>query len=381
MIQPASRPSRRRLAAAGLLFVAAGIGWLLLRPAATAPAPSAPAPVLATLAPVLREDVAQEIAGVGTVQADASVTVKTRVDGQLESVGFSEGQDVKAGQLLAQLDPAPLHAQLEQAQAQQARDAAQLGNARLDLQRFEELMRSGSTTQQTLDTQRALVAQLQAAVQTDAAQVDYARVQLDYATIRAPIAGRVGARLVDPGNIVHAADPGGLVVINRIDPIDVVFSVPGDDVATIEAALQGGARLPVSAWARDDRTALGRGELVLVNNQIDPASGTIELKARFANPRHLLWPGQYVNARLQLRLLRGVATVPAAAVLRDQDGTYVFVVGPDARAQQRRVGVLQILRDQAVIGSGVRPGERVVVDGQYKIRPGVAVSAASAPQP
>jgi multidrug efflux system membrane fusion protein len=351
------------------------IGWLALRGHAEAPpsAPKAAAAVPATLVRVACEDVPYFLTGVGTVQTLATVTVKARIDGQLERVGYVEGEDVKTGQVLAQLDTRALRAQLEQVQAQKSRDEAQLANARLDLDRYTQLIKEDAATQQTLDTQRALVAQFQAAVQTDDAQIHYAQVQLGYATITAPLAGRVGARLVDPGNMVHASDTNGLVVINQIDPITVVFALPGDSVQAINHAQHAAQPLAVLAYSRNGDTLLARGELVLVNNQIDVASGTVQLKARFANRQHVLWPGQYVNVRLLLGEHSQALTVPAAVVQRSQAGTYAYVVDADDKAQMRPIDVLQIQDDKTVITKGLKAGETVVLDGQYKIKPGVAV--------
>ncbi len=360
-----------------LVLLIAGAGWFALRSGAQTPSPAArPATgVAATLVRVLRENVPDYQAGIGTVQAMATVTVKTRVDGQLERIGYVEGQDVKAGQVLAQLDARPLRAQLEQAQAQKARDEVQLANARVDLARYEGLIKEDATTQQTLDTQRALVAQLQAAVRTDTAQVHYAQIQLDYTTISAPLSGRTGARLVDPGNIVHAADPGGLVVINQIDPIAVVFTLPGDTVQAINRAQHRGGHLPVLVYGRDGGPLLARGELVLVNNQIDATSGTVQLKARFANAEHVLWPGQYVDVRLVLGEFAQALTVPAAVVQRGATGTYAYAVDAEGKAQIRPITVLRIQDGRAVVTRGLQAGETVVVDGQYKLRPGVPVVA------
>jgi multidrug efflux system membrane fusion protein len=337
--------------------------------------------VPATLVKVAREDVPNFLTGVGTVQAQASVTVKTRLDGQLERINYTEGQDVKAGQVLAQLDARPLRAQLEQAQAQKAKDEAQLANARLDLNRDLQLIKEEAVTQQAVDTQRALVAQLQAAVKSDEAQVHFAEVQLSYTTITAPLSGRAGARLVDPGNIVHASDPNGLVIINQIDPIAVVFALPGDAVQEINRAQQAGKKLAVLAYSRDGEQLLARGELVLVNNQIDIANGTVQLKARFANPHHTLWPGQYVNVRLILGEHKQAITVPAAVIQRNESGLYAYVVGNDGKAQMRPVDVLQIQDGKAVITKGLQAGETVVLDGQYKIKPGVAVVSSSSGTP
>lgn len=376
MNQAVTSPSRRALWRAGVLVVAvvacALTAWLLWRGRAAAPAAPDPA-VPVTLGAVQRQNVPRYLTGVGTVTAAASVTVKARVDGQLDSVGFVEGQDVKAGQVLANIDPRALQAQLAQVQAQRAKDQATLLNARLDLQRYTRLQREDAATQQTLDAQRALVAQLEAATQTDDAQISYARVQLDYTRIVAPIAGRVGARLVDPGNIVHATDANGLVVINQIDPITVLFSLPEEAVPAINAAMDHGKPLTVVAYARDSEVPLETGTLVLLNNQIDTTTGTVQLKGRFDNPRHRLWPGLYVNARLVLDTQEDALTVPAAAVQRSQTGTYVYAVDGNNVAHPQAVTVERSEEGMAVIQTGLTAGQRVVVDGQYKLKPGSRV--------
>jgi len=372
-------PRRRPLWLALALLVLACAAWLGTgRVAHSAkPAETAAPPVQATTTQVRQQDVPIVRSGVGTVTPLATVTVRSRIDGQLERVGFVEGQDVKAGQLLAQLDARALKVQLQQAQAQKAKDAALLGNARVDLKRYETLIAQDAATRQQLDTQRALVAQLEAALKMDQAQIDAAQVQLGYATITAPIGGRTGARLVDPGNIVHAADPGGLVVINQIDPIAVVFSLPEGAFQDIQRALQDSHRpLEVQVGAPGQPQALASGHLTLLNNQIDNATGTIRLKAQFGNPRHALWPGQYVDARLVLGVRRGALTVPAAAVQRGPEGTYVYTVGDDKSARIAKVGVAQIQDGLAVIDEGLSAGQRVVVDGQYKLRPGLKVAEA-----
>ncbi len=274
--------------------------------------------------------------------------------------------------MLAQLDPRALQAQLAQAKATQAKDQAQLVNARLDLKRFTQLAKEDAATQQQLDTQRALVAQLEATVQMDEAQVAFAQVQLGYTTITAPIGGRVGARLVDPGNIVHATDTGGLVVINQIDPIAVIFTVPESAVGDINTAMADTPRgLSVAALGRESNQPLGQGKLVLVNNQIDTATGTVQLKAMFPNPRRVLWPGQYVNARLQLGTRKQALTVPAAVVQRGQNGTYAYALDDQGIARIQPIRVAAIQDNVAVVGEGLKAGERVVVDGQYKLRPGL----------
>ena len=292
------------LVAVILIALAGASLWVMQRNARAAdsqPKAAAGAPVQATTAAVKQQDVPIYRAGIGTVTATQSVTVKARIDGQLDQVGFTEGQDVKAGQMLARLDPRTLQAQLAQVQAQKAKDQAQLANAHVDLQRYTTLIADDAATKQQVDTQKALVAQLEAAVQTDDAQIKFAQVQLGFTSISAPISGRVGARLVDVGNIVHAADAGGLVVINQIDPITVVFTLPEDAFQDINRALNASHQpLAVQAYPRDGRELLGQGQLVLLNNHIDSASGTVQLKASVPNPTHALWPGQYVNVRLVL---------------------------------------------------------------------------------
>jgi len=332
-------------------------------------------PVAVATALVKPQDVAIYRTGIGTVTPTYSVTVKARVDGQLDQVAFTEGQDVKKGQLLAQLDPRTLQAQLLQAQAAKAKDQATLANARVDLQRYETLIAQDAATQQQLDTQKALVNQLDASVKADAAAVNAAQVQLGFTTITAPIGGRVGARLVDPGNIVHAADATGLVVINQIDPISVVFTLPDDAVQETIHALDANKPVLVQAFPRDGGNMLGAGTLTLLNNQIDTSTGTVQLKASFLNGQHKLWPGQYVNVRLILGTRPKALTVPEQAVQRSQDGTYVYVVDEGTHSVQSRVVTLAQLQDGiAVIASGLEANERVVVDGQYRLKPGTKVT-------
>ncbi len=372
--------ARRRYALLGLVcflaVIAAGL-WYFKRTAPVAtvvPTRAAPA-VQVTTTTVQSQTVPIYKVGVGTVTAAQSVTVKTRIDGQLDHVDFTEGQDVKAGQVLARIDPRALQAQLAQAQAQRAKDQAQLMNARSDLQRYTRLIGEDAVTQQQLDTQKALVAQLGASVQTDDAQIKYAQVQLSFTTIQAPISGRVGARLVDPGNIVHAADTNGLVVINQIDPIAVVFTLPGDAVQDINRMQRASHQpLVVQAYAREGQELLGTGQLVLVNNQIDTSSGTVQLKARFANPEHRLWPGQYLNMRLVLGVRAQAITVPAAVVQRSQDGTYAYVVQDDGTARLQPIKVAGIQDGTAIIDVGLVAGQQVVLDGQYKIKTGTKVT-------
>ncbi len=378
-----SASSRRRLLwliALLVLLLAGGGAWLRHRSmAAEKPAATPTPPVVATTVRVQQRDMPITLTGVGTVSALQSVTVRARIDGQLDKVGFIEGQDVKEGQLLAQIDPRTLQAQLAQMLAQKAKDQAQLQNARRDLQRYTDLIRQDAATQQTLDTARAQVAQLEAALQSDDAQINFARVQLSYTRITAPIGGRVGARLVDPGNIVHATDPNGLVVINQIDPIAVVFTLPEDAFQNINRALRASPQpLTVLAYARENEEMLGQGSLILLNNQIDTSSGTVQLKARFANAEHKLWPGQYVNARLVLGQRRQALTVPAAVVQRGPNGVYAYVVDADSTARMQPIQVADIQDGVAVIEHGLSAGQRVVLDGQYKLKAGLRVAEASA---
>ena len=380
-----SLPSRTRWTlAAGALAVAGAMGLVLEHRAQAADDAGkaahahTDAAVAVTTAPVVAADVPDFRAGIGTVTAAQSVTVRTRVDGQLDRVEFNEGQDVKAGQRLARIDPRTYEAQLLQAHAQRARDQAQLANARLDLARYATLITQDAATAQQLDTQKALVGQLDAAVKTDDAAIRLAQVQLSYTDIAAPITGRTGARLVDQGNIVHAADANGLVVINQIDPIAVVFTLPEDAVSAInQATASGGGAMTVDAYPREGPERLASGRLVLLNNQIDTTSGTVQLKGMFTNAQHKLWPGQYVNVRLVLGVRHGALTVPAAAIQRGPDKLFVYLVQPDGKTVQAQpVDVADTHDGIAVVSSGLAAGQRVVIDGQYKLKPGAAIREA-----
>ena len=364
------------------LFIAGSVGAITTQYAlpgaafAQATPPAAPA-LLVTTALAQSGSVQETVTGIGNALALASVTLHARVDGELQKVHFEEGQDVKAGQVLAQLDPRTFQAQLDQAAAQKAKDEALLLNARNDLRRYEALIKDDATTQQVLDTQRALVSQLQAAVQVDAAQVSFASVQLGYTTITAPISGRVGARLIDPGNIVHAADAGGLLVINQIDPIGVQFALPESVLGAIHKASGSGHKhLKVEVIDRNTQDVLGVGALVLVNNQIDTATGTVTLKASVPNAKQQLWPGQSVNARLTLSTLSNVVTIPSSGVQRSQKGLFVYTVGVGDVVHAQPVTVAQVEGNVSVISAGLKAGDRVVVDGLYRMVEGAHVREA-----
>lgn len=382
MKSTAPHPRRRTLLVLIGLIAVAAIAWAVVRHVLDGERKAPPpAPVPVTLAAVERGDVDVYDIGVGSVTPNQSVTVHSRVDGQLQKLGYTEGKDVQAGQLIAQLDPRPFQAQLAQATAQEARDAAQLANARRDLARYQDLIKDQGTSQQTLDTQKALVAQLSATVQTDDAQVRYAKTQLDYTTITAPIAGRTGLRLVDVGNIVHAADTTGLVVIDQIDPITVVFTLPDNTFSRVNAAMRGGSQpLKVVAYAHGDARPLATGTLVLIDNHIATANGTFQLKATFANADHALWPGQYVDIHVFTAHRPQALSVPEAAIQRGPKGTYVYAVDADHRAQIRPVEVALIQDGRAIVASGLDAGQQVATDGQYKLKPGVVTSAVSSPK-
>jgi multidrug efflux system membrane fusion protein len=333
-----------------------------------------PVPVIADAAQA--RDFPIYLDGLGTVQAFNSVTVHPRVDGEIQRLYFQEGQDVKKGDQLAQIDPRPYQAQYEQAVAKKAQDDAQLANARLILTRNEALLKNRVVDQQTYDTQRYAAAQLQALVQADQAAIDNAQTQLDYTRLLAPISGRVGIRLVDEGNIVRAADSTGIVVINQVQPISVVFTLPQQQLGEVREALQqnSGPPLQVLAMDRRNQSTLGKGTLTVLDNQIDPATATVKLKATFENSDLRLWPGQFVNVRLLLGVKKGAVCVPDAAIQRGPTGPYVYVLGAGDEADMRSIQPGASEGDWTLIKRGLAAGERIVVDGQYRLKPGSKVT-------
>jgi multidrug efflux system membrane fusion protein len=361
-----------------LLVLVAGGGLAYLGPvrglwsSAAPPGPRAPAPAIPVMASrVERADIPIELAGIGTVQALNSVLVKSRVDGQIVKINFSEGKDVHAGDVLVEIDPAPYEAALAQAQANKLKNQALLENARLDLDRAIRLAKTGATSTQQLDTAKSLVAQLEASVNSDQATIDSAQVQVNYSHIRAPIDGRAGTRLVDAGNIVRAADLTGVVTINQVHPIFVNFALPADSLPRIRAGLKNG---DISVTAQDSNGRdLAAGKLSVIDNAINATTATINYKAVFDNTEEVLWPGQFVNVRIQLDILRDVIAVPVTAVQYGPDGPYAFVVGADRKVQKRPIKTGVVNKVSAVIETGLQADDLVVTDGQYRIETGSTV--------
>jgi len=317
-------------------------------------------------------DVPVYLQGLGTVQAFNAVTVKSRVDGQIMQAFFTEGQEVQAGDRLFQIDPRQFQATLEQAEAAKQKDEAQLASAEADLSRYGRLVNNGYQTEQALDAQKALVGQLLASIKADQAQIDTATLNLGYADIRAPIGGRTGARLVDPGNLIHATDNTALVTITQVRPIFVDFTLPQDQLEDIKRYQR---QAPLTAQALDSagKEVLGEGVLTLIDNQIDQTTGTIHLKATFDNAEEKLWPGQFVDARLVLTIAKGAVTVPATAVQQGADGYYAYVLKPDLTVERRVVDVTRFQANQAILAKGIAAGEKIITDGQYRLAPGVRV--------
>jgi multidrug efflux system membrane fusion protein len=331
-------------------------------------------PVLAVAA--TRADVPLYIDGVGTIKALNTVTVRPQVDGKLIKVSYKEGQDVEAGYVLAEIDPTIYQAQYDQAVAKKAQDEALLANAKIDLERYERLAKTNAAPKQQADTQRALVKQDEAQVRLDQAAIDNAAANLSYTKIRAPLSGRTGIRQVDEGNIVHASDATGIVIITQLRPISVFFSLPQQQLGRVNAAFAKGP-LTVEALGPDNKTVVDRGKLVVVDNQVDQTTGTVKLKAEFPNPDLQLWPGQFINVRLLVETLPQVVVVPTAAVQRGPNGTFVYTIKPDNTVATRNVTVSEQDDEQSVITSGIEPPERVVTTGFARLTEGSTVTVGS----
>jgi membrane fusion protein, multidrug efflux system len=362
------------LAAAALLLVA----WraIVHRPADAATR-NEPAAIAVDTAAVTHADVPIYLQGLGTVQAFYTVTVKARVDGELQKIGFTEGQTVAKGDLLAQIDPRPNQAAFEQAVATKAKDAAQLANAKRDLERYTVLQPQDLASKQTVDTQHAMVDQLAAQLQVDQAVIDNARTQLDYTRITSPIGGRTGIRLIDPGNIVHAADTTGIVVVTQVQPISVIFTLPEEDLSLISGAMAAGP-VSVTTVSRDGGVELDQGKLLLIDNEIDQPTGTAKLKAVFSNEHNTLWPGQFVNARVLVRTDKSALTIPTSAVQLGPNGPFTYVVKSDSTVEVRPLKIGEESGGMTIIHNGLALNERVVTSNQYRLQAGVHVRAAAA---
>jgi multidrug efflux system membrane fusion protein len=362
-----------------VVIVAIGGGYLIHHfTEKKAPPPQAVIPV--TPGTVTVKDVPVYVRGLGTVQAFNTVQVKSRVDGNITQVQFTEGQEVKQGDPLFQIDSRPFQAVLEQAQANLQKDQSQLQGAELDLARFAKLVEPGFQTRQSYDDQKATVGQLQGAIKADQALIDSSQLNLDYANVRSPITGRTGARLVDLGNFVQASAGTNLVTVTQMKPIYVTFTVPQDNLDQIRQN-QTQAPLTVQAYASDDKTLLATGKLTLINNQVDTTTGTIQLKATFDNGDERLWPGAFINARLIVSTKKNALTVPAQTVMQGPNGAYAYTIKPDKTVERKDVDVALTQDGEAVIDKGLAPDDTVVVDGQYRLTKGSKIKDQNQQQP
>jgi multidrug efflux system membrane fusion protein len=366
---------RKRLMIAFTLGLAAIGGAAFYVSGSEVPAAPAPEPhrVPVVAAPVQSKDVPIYLRGVGTVIAYNNVIVRSQITGQLVNIAFQQGQTAHKGDLLAEIDPRPYQAQVDQMKANRDRDQAQLVNAQSNLDRYTKLGANGWATPQLIETQKAQLGQLQAMVKSDEALIEAAKVNLGYTKLTAPIDGVTGIRQIDNGNVIHPTDPNGLVDVTQIQPISVIFTLPETDFAKIQAQM---AKRPLTviAYSQDDKTELDRGTLELIDNQILQTTGTIRLRANFPNAKRLLWPGELVNARLLLKTQPNGLTIPPGAVQQGPNGSYVYAIGADDRAQLRPVTVAQISDGEALIDSGLSATETVVIDGQYGLQPGSLVN-------
>ena len=387
-LQPPVAAARRRLrwpwwvvAVALLLIVAV---WVHNKRRSAASAPPNPAAayenrvVSVQVTTVSRVDVPIVLEGLGNVVPIATVVVKSQVDGRLDKVFFKEGEQVKKGQLLAQIDPRPFQIQLQQGQAALARDKATVGNAKLNLDRYQTLRAQNLVPQQQVDDQGTLVSQTNAAILADEAQISAANLNLTYSRITSPITGVTGVRLIDPGNIVHAADSSGIVIVTQLDPIAVMFVLPEDDQLRVSEAMAKGP-IVVDAYSRDGLKKLGSGRVLLIDNQINTTTATIRLKASFDNADHALWPNAFVKARLTLDTRKGALAVQNSVIQKGPRGTFVYVVKGDQTVESRPIEVEMIQGDTAIIQSGLAPGEMVVAEGQNQLRPGAKVAVHASP--
>lgn len=371
-MRAAKRP-RVVMAIAGVLLLAALIAYGCVQKSSSATkGASGPQVVRVEASMAKRADVPVVIEGLGTVQALYTATISPRVDGELVKVHFVEGQMVKRGDLLAEIDPRPYQAALDQAIGVKGKDVAQLVNAKRDLERYISLAPEEFTSKQTLDTQRALVDQLEAQIKTDQAGIDSAQTQLDYATMRSPIDGRTGVRLTDPGNVVHAASTTGIVVITQVQPITVLFTLPADALQEVLRAMAAG---PVTATAvsRNGKTELGAGVIGLIDNLIDQTTGTMRLKATFSNRDNKLWPGDFVNVKVQVQLRRNVLTIPTTGVQRGPDGVFAYVVKADGTVEMRRIEIGEESGSITIVEKGLQDGETVTTTNQYRLQAGAKV--------